>query len=172
MDLSSWAAVRLIAVEEHFTAPGIKEATSTGDWATRTRALGERGLRLGTTVLDRLDDFGADRLAAMDAAGIDMQVLFQTSPASTCSLRLTRCHSRATPTTCFLTQFDVIPTGSPSEVFRSGRRRPGCDLASSRPQGRRGPRTPGSHQRMTTSLLRPSAARRCRPPSARALGRL
>jgi len=74
--------MRLIAVEEHFAAPGIKKATSSGEWATRTRELGERGLRLGTGVIDQLDDLGDGRLAAMDEAGIDVQVLSQTQPGA------------------------------------------------------------------------------------------
>jgi len=69
-------------VEEHFAAPGIKKASSSGEWATRTRELGERGLRLGTRVMDQLDDLGEGRLAAMDAAGIDVQVLSQTQPGA------------------------------------------------------------------------------------------
>lgn len=72
--------MRVIALEEHFSSPGIQAATSTGEWATRTRELGERGLRLGTRVLDQLADLGEARLADMDAAGIDVQVLSHTQP--------------------------------------------------------------------------------------------
>lgn len=72
--------MRVVAVEEHFAAPGIKQATSSGDWATRARDLGERGLRLGTTVLDQLDDLDDGRIADMDGGGIDVQVLSQTQP--------------------------------------------------------------------------------------------
>jgi predicted TIM-barrel fold metal-dependent hydrolase len=74
--------VRVIAVEEHFAAPGIKRATSGGEWARRTRELGERGLRLGGAVIEALDDVGEDRLAAMDAEGVDLQVLSQTQPGA------------------------------------------------------------------------------------------
>lgn len=79
-ECSLLTGVRVIALEEHFAAPGIKSATSSGEWATRTRELGERGLRLGTGVLDQLADLGEGRLAAMDAAGIDVQVLSHTQP--------------------------------------------------------------------------------------------
>ncbi len=72
--------MRVIAIEEHFSAPGIKEATKSGEWASRLRALGEQGLRLGTRVVERLEDLDAGRLAAMDMAGIDLQVLSQTQP--------------------------------------------------------------------------------------------
>jgi predicted TIM-barrel fold metal-dependent hydrolase len=73
--------VRVIALEEHFTAPGIREATAGGEWARRIRELGDRGLRLGTQVVDRLAELDENRLAAMDAAGIDVQVLSQTQPS-------------------------------------------------------------------------------------------
>ena len=74
--------MRVIAVEEHFAAPGIAKATSSGEWATRMRELGDRGLRLGTGVLDRLTDLAEGRLAAMDQSGIDLQVLSQTQPGA------------------------------------------------------------------------------------------
>lgn len=74
--------MRLIAVEEHFSTAALKQANSTSGWSTRTRELGERGLRLGTRVIDQLDDLGEGRLAAMDAAGIDMQVLSHTQPGT------------------------------------------------------------------------------------------
>ena len=72
--------MRLVAIEEHFRAPMVAEANQTGEWARATRELGERGMRLGTGVLERLADLGAGRLAAMDAAGIEMQVLSHTQP--------------------------------------------------------------------------------------------
>jgi predicted TIM-barrel fold metal-dependent hydrolase len=70
----------VIAVEEHFAAPGINNATRNSDWALRTRGLGERGLRRGSAVLAQLADLDEDRLAAMDAASIDVQVLSHTQP--------------------------------------------------------------------------------------------
>ena len=73
-------AMRTIAVEEHFVDPRIRAATQSSDWARRTRALGEKGLRLGTEVLPKLEDVGEARIAAMDAAGIDVQVLLHTQP--------------------------------------------------------------------------------------------
>ncbi|HEX6348622.1 MAG TPA: amidohydrolase family protein [Candidatus Dormibacteraeota bacterium] len=72
--------MRVIALEEHFAAPGISKATAEGEWAARVRELGDRGLRLGTQVIDRLADLDEGRLAAMDAAAIDLQVLSQTQP--------------------------------------------------------------------------------------------
>ena len=72
--------MRTIAVEEHFVDPRIRAATQSSDWARRTRELGEKGLRLGTEVFSKLEDLGEMRLAAMDAAGIDFQVLLHTQP--------------------------------------------------------------------------------------------
>lgn len=72
--------MRVIAIEEHFRSPGIAAATGDSDYSRRIRELGQSGLRLGTGVLDRLTDLGDDRLVAMDAAGIDMQVLSHTAP--------------------------------------------------------------------------------------------
>ena len=70
----------MIAVEEHFAVPGINNATRNSDWALRTRGLGERDLRRGSAVLAQLSDLDEDRLAAMDAASIDVQVLSHTQP--------------------------------------------------------------------------------------------
>ena len=73
--------MRTIAIEEHFRTPGIKAATSSGEWANTLRRLGPQALRHGSEVLRKLDDLGAERLADMDAAGIDMQVLSHTYPS-------------------------------------------------------------------------------------------
>src|SRR6266699_4690064 len=72
--------MRTIAVEEHFVDPRIRAATQSSEWTRRTRELGEKGLRLGTEVLSKLEDIGEARLAAMDAAGVDIQVLLHTQP--------------------------------------------------------------------------------------------
>ena len=74
--------MRVIALEEHFVSPGIKRATASSDWATSIRELGALGFRLGAGVVDQLDDLGERRIAAMDAAGIDMQVLSHTQPGT------------------------------------------------------------------------------------------
>jgi uncharacterized protein len=73
--------MRVIAIEEHFTLPAILEATSRSEWSRRTRELGERGLRLGTSVVPKLADLEAGRIADMDAAGIDLQVLSHSQPS-------------------------------------------------------------------------------------------
>src|SRR3954471_3408127 len=58
----------VIALEEHYLAPEIKQATG------RTDAIGPRQL------IDRLDDLGELRLREMDDAGIDFQVLSHSIP--------------------------------------------------------------------------------------------
>jgi len=62
-------ALNLIAIEEHFWTPELREL--------RTAAINRSGDHLV-----RLDDLGALRLHEMDAAGIDMQVLSETAPAA------------------------------------------------------------------------------------------
>ena len=62
-------ALNLIAIEEHFWTPELREL--------RTAAINRSGDHLV-----RLDDLGALRLREMDEAGIDMQVLSETAPAA------------------------------------------------------------------------------------------
>ncbi len=58
--------MRVIALEEHFTAPGLP-----------THGPGRK-----PEIVARLTDLGEDRLADMDAAGIDVQVLSPSSPGA------------------------------------------------------------------------------------------
>jgi len=68
--------MKLIAIEEHFLTPAIRAA-----WAAS--AIGQEG----TASFDRgeiearLDELGPQRLALMDEAGVDVQVLSVTTPA-------------------------------------------------------------------------------------------
>jgi predicted TIM-barrel fold metal-dependent hydrolase len=69
--------MRTITLEEHFAHPGFLEGPG--------RQLRERALRLGgaaATLLEQLGDLGEKRIAEMDAAGIDIQVLSLTSPGT------------------------------------------------------------------------------------------
>jgi len=63
--------VRVIAIEEHFWTPGVRAATAS------YRPGGGR-----PDTLAKLDDLGEGRLADMDAAGIDVQVLSVNAPAA------------------------------------------------------------------------------------------
>jgi predicted TIM-barrel fold metal-dependent hydrolase len=64
--------MRTIALEEHFWIPELAAAPGTGPLARPD------GARLD----ERLRDLGAERIAGMDAAGIDVQVLSHVQPAA------------------------------------------------------------------------------------------
>jgi predicted TIM-barrel fold metal-dependent hydrolase len=63
--------VRTIALEEHFLTPGLTPPPGTGPLASW-------GPRIG----DQLRDLGQERLASMDASGIDLQVISHVAPAA------------------------------------------------------------------------------------------
>lgn len=63
--------MRTIALEEHFLAPGLTPPPGTGPLAT-----------WGPQIGDQLRDLGQDRLASMDASGIDLQVMSHVAPAA------------------------------------------------------------------------------------------
>src|SRR5579863_3314293 len=69
--------MRTITLEEHFTTPKFLE----GPGRKRKEHAEKAGGRLAK-VFAQLADVGAGRLAEMDAAGIDMQVLSLTSPGT------------------------------------------------------------------------------------------
>ena len=63
--------MRVITLEEHFWTSALRDAN------------GARSARLsGGELADNLSDLGPRRLADMDAAGIDVQVLSVTAPAA------------------------------------------------------------------------------------------
>jgi uncharacterized protein len=67
--------MRTITVEEHFVTPGF--LTGPGKhFIEQLRSRGPRGVKFG----EQLQDVGDKRIAEMDAAGIDMQVLSLNSP--------------------------------------------------------------------------------------------
>jgi predicted TIM-barrel fold metal-dependent hydrolase len=71
--------MRLIALEEHYRSPMIKDAGPAGGFnaAMSSEASSPMAARLA-----KLDDVGEQRLADMDAGGIDVQVLSHTVPAT------------------------------------------------------------------------------------------
>ncbi len=69
--------MRLIAIEEHFLTPQIHAAWKSSSLGTEgTDAFDER-----TEIAERLEDLGEGRIALMDEAGVDVQVLSVTTPA-------------------------------------------------------------------------------------------
>jgi uncharacterized protein len=69
------AKLRTITLEEHFASPAWCSGPGQ-DFVERMRHTGGHAL----TVLEQVQDVGDARIAAMDAAGIDMQVLSLSSP--------------------------------------------------------------------------------------------
>ena len=69
--------MRVIALEEHFASPLQIEHIKHLPKAV----FKDRSAHIGHDIEAELNDIGARRLAAMDAAGIDVQVLSLTQPA-------------------------------------------------------------------------------------------
>jgi predicted TIM-barrel fold metal-dependent hydrolase len=67
--------MRTITLEEHFVSPGFLAGPGK-EFTERLRNSGPRGAR----IYEQLQDIGDKRIAAMDAAGIDVQVLSLNSP--------------------------------------------------------------------------------------------
>jgi uncharacterized protein len=67
--------MRTITLEEHFVSPGFLAGPGK-QFIEQIRSRGPRGVR----ICEQLQDIGDQRIAEMDAAGIDMQVLSLNSP--------------------------------------------------------------------------------------------
>jgi uncharacterized protein len=72
--------MRLITLEEHNRAPMVKASLATGDFDEPLDLVVDSPV--GRRVVAKLDDIGQVRLADMDAAGIDVQVLSHTVPGT------------------------------------------------------------------------------------------
>jgi 2,3-dihydroxybenzoate decarboxylase len=70
--------IKTIALEEHFSTPMQIEKSSASEY--RSFYLSTRSDHVGHNIVDQLADLDEQRLAYMDAAGIDVQVLSFTSP--------------------------------------------------------------------------------------------
>ena len=65
--------MRIIAIEEHFSTPRFREKAKVNE--AKSFYITSRSAALGHDIGRELDDLGQSRLAQMDAAGIDLQVL-------------------------------------------------------------------------------------------------
>ena len=72
--------MRVIAIEEHFITPMYRERVGTNEF--RNFYLQSRGAEMGHDIVEQHSDLGKKRLAHMDAAGIDVQVLSFGSPGT------------------------------------------------------------------------------------------
>jgi predicted TIM-barrel fold metal-dependent hydrolase len=70
--------MKTIAIEEHFITPMYREKVAANEF--RNFYLTSRGEQIGHNILEQNMDLGEQRLAYMDAAGVDVQVLSFGSP--------------------------------------------------------------------------------------------
>ena len=72
--------IKTIAIEEHYSTPLQRQELGTSEF--RSFYISSRSEHLGYNIIDQLADLGEQRLAYMDAAGVDIQVLSFTSPGA------------------------------------------------------------------------------------------
>src|SRR5260370_41880958 len=71
--------MKTIAIEEHFITPMYRQKVAANEF--RNFYLTSRSEQIGHDIVEQNSDLGAKRLAHIDAAGIDVQVLSFGSPA-------------------------------------------------------------------------------------------
>ena len=72
--------MRVIALEEHFATQGFIDGPGSSFLNRMSEAGGEQFAGGASTLFDRLADLADGRIAAMDAAGVDVAILSLTSP--------------------------------------------------------------------------------------------
>ena len=72
--------MKIIAIEEHFTTPMYRDKVSVNEF--RNFYLTSRSEQIGHDIVEQNADLGEQRLAYMDAAGVDVQVLSFGSPGA------------------------------------------------------------------------------------------
>ena len=113
--------MRTITLEEHFAFPGFLDGPGR-NLKARAQQYGDRATKL----LDQLCDLGEKRIAEMDVAGIDVQVLSLTSPGTE-QLEAADSISMASEANNFLAEavkknptrfggFATLPTASPDKA--------------------------------------------------------
>ncbi len=95
--------MRVIAIEEHYAHPGLQPAEALANLRKHPQL---------ARIQDKLEDLGAGRLADMDAAGIDMQVLSTRCPAPKRCLQLKPWMWFVKPTTIWPKSLRHIRIGS------------------------------------------------------------
>ena len=120
--------MRIITLEEHFATPAFFDGPA--------RFVRERAEKIGdryVAVMDRLCDLGPRRLAEMDAAGIDMQVLSLSAPGVE-QMPVAEAVAMAAATNDYLAEavaahptryagFAALPTGAPARAVAELERR-------------------------------------------------
>ena len=90
--------MKIITIEDHFATPMMQEKRPPLPPAG-TAGLAARGKQLGHDIEEELLDLTGSRIKAMDAAGIDLQIVSLTMPGTEPFCRKSPSRWRATPTT-------------------------------------------------------------------------
>jgi predicted TIM-barrel fold metal-dependent hydrolase len=120
--------MRIIAVEEHFATPGYLEATG-----HELSQLAREGDPRAVALLGPLCELDGGRIAAMDAAGVDMQIVSLTAPGVE-QLETAEAAALARETNDHLAEaikkhprriggFAALPTGAPDKAAQELERR-------------------------------------------------